>query len=81
MRKKKRLWIVVVVIAIVMVIGLVFGTNIKMLYISLNSFKDENLAHTLQHTIEIQTTKKISKGKDTFQFQKEDNIKLADGFT
>lgn len=51
-----------------------------MLYTSLNSFKDENLAHTFQHTPEIQPTKKINKGENTFAFLKEDNTVLADGF-
>lgn len=54
--------------------------KIKMLYTSLNSFKDENLAHTFQHTPEIQPTKKISKGGNPFAFLKEDNAALADGF-
>lgn len=51
-----------------------------MLYTSLNSFKDENLAHTFQHTPEIQPTKKINKGENTFAFLKEDNVALAEGF-
>ena len=35
-----------------------FGEKIKTLCTSLNSFKDENLAHTFQHTPEIQPVKK-----------------------
>ena len=57
-----------------------FGEKIKIVYASLNSFKDENLAYTFQHTPEIQPTKKISKGENTFQFLKEDNVRLPDGF-
>ncbi len=55
--------------------------RIKMLFTSFNSFKDKNLAHTFQHTPEIQPTKKISKGDDAFQFLKENNSVLADGFS
>lgn len=81
MKKKKLIAIVagmIVVLAGVVWIG--FGKKIKTLYISLNSFKKENLAHTFQHTPEIQPTKKISSAADTFQFAKEDNVPLADAF-
>ncbi len=81
MRKKRLLWILVAVLAVIMVFWMFFGKRIKILYTSLNSFKDENLAYTFQHTPEIQPTKKISKGDETFRFQKEDNITLAEGFT
>lgn len=59
---------------------LCFGEKIKILHTSLKSFKDENLAHTFQHTPEIQPTKKISRGNSPFQFLKEENVSLADGF-
>ena len=59
---------------------LCFGEKIKILHTSLKSFKDENLAYTFQHTPEIQPTKKISRGNDPFQFLKEENVSLADGF-
>ena len=59
---------------------LCFGEKIKILHTSLRSFKDENLAYTFQHTPEIQPTKKISRGNDPFQFLKEENVSLADGF-
>ncbi len=81
MKKRKRFGMVVV--GFVIAIGalcLCFGEKIKILYTSLNSFKDENLAHTFQHTPEIQPTKKISKGGAAFQFLKKENIALADGF-
>ena len=80
--KKKKLFckVIVGVAAVIGVVCLCFGKKIKILYTSLNSFKDENLAHTFQHTPEIQPTKKISKGTDTFEFVKEDNATLADGF-
>ncbi len=62
------------------VFGLVFGKKIKTLYTSLNSFKNENLAHTFQNTPSIQPTKKISRGAQAYQFEKEENRELADGF-
>lgn len=81
MKKKKLFCKVIVGVAVVIgVVCLCFGKKIKILYTSLNSFKDENLAHTFQHTPEIQPTKKISKGTETFEFVKEDNAILADGF-
>lgn len=81
MKRKKLLWTAFAVVAVVAAFWLFFGKRIKMLYTSLNSFKDENLAHTFQHTPQIQPTKKIGKGDETFQFQKEDNAALAEGFT
>ncbi len=82
MKKMKLLCIVIAIITVIVVIfWLIFGDKIKVLYTSLNSFRDENLAYTFQHTPEIQPTKKISKGEEIFQFEKEENITLADGFT
>lgn len=81
MKKKKWIGITIGTIAVLTGVVLVcFGGKIKTIYVSLNSFKDENLAHTFQHTPEIQPTKKISKGSDIFQFAKEDNAVLADSF-
>ena len=68
MKKRKKRGILVGAVVIFGVFGACFGKKIKHLYISLNSFKDENLAYTFQHTPEIQPTKKISKGENTFQF-------------
>lgn len=82
MKKMKLLCIVIAIITVIVVIfWLIFGDKIKVLYTSLNSFRDENLAYTFQHTPEIQPTKKISKGEEIFQFKKEENITLAEGFT
>ena len=61
-------------------VWLCLGDKISLLYTSLNSFKDENLAYTFQHTPEIQPTVKISKSEQAFQFLKEDNADLAEGF-
>lgn len=69
-----------IIVVAIGVLWLCFGEKIKILYTSLNSFKDENLAHTFQHTPEIQPTKKINKGENTFEFLKEDNTVLAEGF-
>lgn len=80
----KGKWICVAVVAVVAVIvgGLSrFKDKIRMLYISLQSFKNENLAHTFQHTPEIQPVKKIARGDEAFELQKGENIALADGFT
>lgn len=62
------------------VIWIGFGKKIKILYTSLNSFKDENLAHTFQNTPQIQPTKTIHRGENTFQFLKEDNAALEGSF-
>lgn len=78
---KKTSVIVVGAAAAVGVVGISFGKKIKTLYQSLNSFKDKNLAHTFQHTPEIQPTKKISRGEHVFSFVKEDDMALTDGFT
>ncbi len=57
-----------------------FGDKIALIYTSLNSFKDENLAHTFQHTPEIQPTVKIGKSDVPFQFSKEEDVELAAEF-
>ena len=69
MKEMKRVGMIMVgVVVVAGALWLCFGEKIKILYTSLNSFKDENLAHTFQHTPEIQPTKKIHKGKNTFEF-------------
>lgn len=82
MKKMKVICIVAVVIAaVVAALWILFGEKIRILRTSLDSFKDENLAHTFQHTPEIQPTKKISRGGDVFQFSKEENAALVEFFT
>ncbi|WP_297716523.1 serine hydrolase [Intestinimonas sp.] len=77
----KRVGIVAVCIAVIVgAVWLCFGDKISLIYTSLNSFKDENLAHTFQHTPEIQPTVKIGRSETPFQFLKEDNAALAEGF-
>lgn len=81
MKKMKKIGIVTVCFDVMIgIVWMGFGENIKILATSLNSFKDENLAHTFQHTPEIQPTEKISHGAANFQFLKEDNLTLVDGF-
>lgn len=81
MKKMKKIGIVTVCFAVMIgIVWMGFGENIKILATSLNSFKDENLAHTFQHTPEIQPTEKISHGAANLQFLKEDNLTLVDGF-
>lgn len=82
MKKMKVLCIVIaVVVTVFVVLWAVFGEKVKVLRTSLQSFKDENLSHTFQHTPEIQPTKKINKGGDAFQFIKEEEVQLAEEFT
>ncbi|MDE6389130.1 MAG: hypothetical protein K2L82_15130 [Lachnospiraceae bacterium] len=51
MKKKKIIGMAVIgVVVAIGVLWLCFAEKIKILYTSLNSFKDENLAHTFQHT-------------------------------
>lgn len=81
MKKMKKIGIATVCFAVMIgIVWMGFGENIKILATSLNSFKDENLAHTFQHTPEIQPTEKISHGAANFQFLEEDNLTLVDGF-
>lgn len=77
----KRFGIMVLCAALVLgALWLCLGEKISILYTSLNSFKDENLAHTFQHTPEIQPTVTIHRGEETSQFLKGDNVTLAYGF-
>lgn len=81
MKLWKRLGIVLCCLALILgAIWFCFGERLSLLYRSLQSFKDENLAHTFQHTPEIQPTVTIRGSADPFEFSKEENITLADGF-
>lgn len=81
MKLWKRLGIVLCCLALILgAIWFCFGERLSLLYRSLQSFKDENLAHTFQHTPEIQPTVTIRGSADPFEFSKEENIALADGF-
>lgn len=81
---KKKKWIKIAIGAAAALTGVLlvcFGEKIKTICVSLNSFRDENLAHTFQHTPEIQPTKKISCGDSTFEFAKDSNTVLPAQFT
>lgn len=81
MKKKKYIGIAVAcVVVLIGVLWFCFGEKIKILRTSLESFKDENLAYTFQHTPEIQPTKKINSGEAVFRFSKEDNHALTESF-
>lgn len=81
MKLWKCLGIVLCCLALILgAIWFCFGERLSLLYRSLQSFKDENLAHTFQHTPEIQPTVTIRGSAAPFEFAKEENIVLADGF-
>ena len=82
MKNKKRYITIIigVIIILVSIIWLFIGKNISVLFKSLNSFKDKNLAYTFQHTPEIQPTLKIEKSNKPFEFRNENNSNLPDGF-
>lgn len=81
MKLWKRLGIVLCCLALILgAIWFCFGERLSLLYRSLQSFKDENLAYTFQHTPEIQPTVTIQGSASPFEFAKEENIALADGF-
>ena len=81
MKLWKRLGIVLCCLALILgAIWFCFRERLSLLYRSLQSFKDENLAYTFQHTPEIQPTVTIQGSAAPFEFAKEENIALADGF-
>ena len=81
MKLWKRLGIVLCCLALILgAIWFCFRERLSLLYRSLQSFKDENLAYTFQHTPEIQPTVTIQGSAAPFEFAKEENIALVDGF-
>lgn len=81
MRARNKIFIAAACIAAVAGgVWFCWGDKISSIYTSLNSFKDENLAHTFQHTPEIQPTVKIGKSDAPFQFGKEEDVELAAEF-
>ncbi len=81
MKLWKRLGIVLCCLALILgAIWFCFGERLSLLYRSLQSFKDENLAYTFQHTPEIQPTVTIQGSAAPFEFAKDENIALVDGF-
>lgn len=80
--KKKMLVIVGIIILIIVGIWLGFHKQIKALYVSLNSFKDENLAYTFQHTPQIQPVAVIETGNQkVFQFDEGERMQMPESFS
>lgn len=50
----------------------IYRKKIKLLYKSLNSFKDENLANTFQNIYNIQPTREIKRGNNLYGFIKDE---------
>ncbi len=67
------------IIVLTGVVWIGFGKKIKTLYISLNSFKNENLAHT-SNTPRRYSRQRKSAAERTLSSFKGDNVALADEF-
>lgn len=68
---KKKLWIVTMILLGAILLTVFLNRNkLKLLYDSLNAFKPEHLAYSLQHMAEIQPTNKIERGDTVFHFQR-----------
>lgn len=78
--KKFKIIIVVVTAILILVSTIKYKDKVKLIYTSLNSFKDENLAYTFQNTPKIQPVKVINKGEDTFEFNEDYSINLPKKF-
>lgn len=70
--KKIIILISVVVIFTTVVSAFIYRKKLKLLYKSLNSFKDKNLVNTFQNIYKIQPTRKIKKGKYIYGFEREE---------
>ena len=79
--KKFKIIIVVVAVILILVSTIKYKDKVKLIYTSLNSFKDENLPYTFQNTPKIQPVKVINKGQDTFEFNEDYSIDLPKNFT
>ena len=67
MKIVKRIGIVIgCIVLLIGVVWLCLGDKLSLLYTSLNSFRNENLAYTFQHTPEIQPTVKIERSAARF---------------
>lgn len=78
--KKFKIIVVTVAVIFILVSIIKYKDKVKLIYTSLNSFKDENLAYTFQNTPKIQPVKVINKGKDTFEFNEDYSINLPKNF-
>lgn len=82
MKNLRKIGIVLSVILLIAIsVGVYLRKEIKALYTSLNSFRTKNLAHTFQHTPEIQPVNTVHKGTDTFLFEKEEPMALPYRFS
>lgn len=83
MRVMKKFMIAIgVIILIAGILLLIFGKRLKRMYVSLNSFRDKNLAYTFQHTPEIQPVKRIKRGDgDIFCFEMGETMQLPEQFS
>lgn len=70
MIKKNITIICAITVFSILIIAFTYRKEIKLLYDSLNGFKNENLAHTFQNMYKIQPTKKINKGNTISKFDK-----------
>lgn len=83
MRVMKKFMIAIgVIVLIAGILLLIFGKRLKRMYVSLNSFRDKNLAYTFQHTPEIQPVKRIKRGDgDIFCFEMGETMQLPEQFS
>ena len=83
MRVMKKFMIAIgVIVLIAGILLLIFGKRLKRMYVSLNSFRDKNLAYTFQHTPEIQPVKHIKRGDgDIFCFEMGETMQLPEQFS
>lgn len=79
---KKFMIAIGVIVLIAGILLLIFGKRLKRMYVSLNSFRDKNLAYTFQHTPEIQPVKRIKRGDgDIFCFEMGETMQLPEQFS
>lgn len=78
----KRLSVIlgVTIGAAILVIGGIYRNELKLLYRSLNGFKEENLAHTFQHIYDIQPTSLVQRGETISEFERNES-ELPQKFT
>lgn len=83
MRVMKKFMIAIgVIVLIAGILLLIFGKRLKRMYVSLNSFRNKNLAYTFQHTPEIQPVKRIKRGDgDIFCFEMGETMQLPEQFS
>lgn len=79
---KKFMIAIGVIVLIAGILLLIFGKRLRSMYVSLNSFRNKNLAYTFQHTPEIQPVKRIKRGDgDIFCFEMGETMQLPEQFS